>query len=152
MSETAGHGLASVLFVCTLNSVRSPIAEGLARQILDRTVYIESAGLTRSERDGFTLAVLREIGIDLSPDAHRTLNDVGLEGFDVVVTLSSEANAVVSERLRSTAVTHLNWPVDDPTQAGGARDTRLAAYRAVRDQIRARIKAEVVPLQRRRTS
>jgi len=142
--------LTSVLFVCTLNSVRSPMAEGLARQLLGRAIYIDSAGLQRADRDAFALAVLKESGIDLDEDEHRTLREVDVEGFDLVITLSGEAHAVISERLRATAQHHLNWPIDDPTMAGRTRDTKLAAYRAVRDQIRSLIKSELVPLQKPR--
>lgn len=144
MSDTAQRPVASILFLCTMNSVRSPIAEGVARQKLGRSVYVESAGLIRSERNAFAVAVLQEIGVDISEDEPRTVEGLALEGFDMIVTLSSEARDVVAERIRASAITHLHWAIDDPTLVTGPREARLAAFRAVRDQIRTRVKEEII--------
>lgn len=147
---TDGPGrISSILFACTMNSVRSPMAEGVAKSLLGRRVHIDSAGLRKTERDPFVLAVLNEIGIDFSDDDSHTVQEIGLDGFDLVVTLSREATDVMAERARTLSIRHLAWKIDDPTLAGGSREARLAAYRAVRDTLQRMIRQEVVPLVRR---
>lgn len=139
----------SILFVCSMNSVRSPIAEGIAKELFGRRIYIDSAGLRNAARDPFALSVLREVGIEFSQDEPRLLEAIGLESFDLVITLSQEARGIVSERVRATAVEHIHWPMDDPTLTKGSRDTRLVAYRVVRDRIRTLLKEQVAPRIRR---
>ncbi|HRK24142.1 MAG TPA: arsenate reductase ArsC [Beijerinckiaceae bacterium] len=136
----------SILFLCTLNSVRSPMAEGLARRKLGQYVHVESAGLIRSERNPFALAVLREIGIDFSEDVPHAMNALAMEGFDLVVTLSDQAQAAVIDRLRFASIRHIHWSIHDPTEAGGSREARLQAFRSVRDDLRQRIRRELLPL------
>lgn len=143
--------ISSILFACTMNSVRSPLAEGVAKDMFGRRIYIDSAGLRKTERDPFALAVLKEIGIDFSHDDAHTLQEIGLDGFDLIVTMSSEARAFMAERAKTLSVIHLDWKVDDPTLTTGSRDARLVAYRAVRDHIRALMKTDVLPLLRGNT-
>lgn len=147
MSE-APRRIGSVLFACTMNSVRSPMAEGVAKSLIGRRVFIDSAGLQKTDRDPFTLAVLREIGIEFSDDEALGLNEVGLDGFDVVITLSREATAHVAERVKALDILHLAWPIDDPTLTTGSREARLAAYRAVRETLQQKIRQELLPLLR----
>lgn len=145
---TGSKAITSILFACTMNSVRSPIAEGVAKDMFGRRIYIDSAGLRKTERDPFALAVLKEIGIDFSHDDAHTLQEIGLEGFDLIVTLSSESSAYVAERAKTLSITHIAWQIDDPTLAQGSREARLSIYRAVRDYIRLRMKTDVLPLLR----
>ena len=134
-----------------MNSVRSPIAEGVAKAMFGRRIHLDSAGLRRAERDGFALSVLREIGVDFSDDEASTLDQIGLEGFDLIVTLSREAREHVAERIRATSIEHVHWQIDDPTLTQGNREERLAAYRSVRDRIRSLLKAEIAPRMRNMT-
>lgn len=127
--------LQAVLFVCSLNAVRSPMAEALTRARHGREIYVDSAGLRKSERDPFMLAALREIGIEFEEDQPRVLDEVDYEGFDLVIALSPEAHARAADLLRATAVELLHWPVPDATQAGGSREQRMIAFREVRDQL-----------------
>jgi len=129
----------SVLFICSLNAVRSPMAEALAHRRFGKRVYVDSAGLKKSDRDGFALTVLREIGIDFSDDEPRTLDEVDCEAFDLVVALSPQAYQQAQERLRATAVELIYWPIEDVTEVGGTREQRLFAYRGVRDALDERI-------------
>lgn len=135
--------LQAVLFVCSMNAVRSPMAEALAKMRFGRRLYIDSAGLMKAERDPFALAALREIGIDFDLDAQRTLEEIDCEGFDLVVTLSPEAQQRAAARLRATAVELVHWPVADATQTTGTREQRMQAYRAVRDDLDRLIRREL---------
>ncbi|MCA1952938.1 MAG: low molecular weight phosphatase family protein [Hyphomicrobiales bacterium] len=137
--------LQAILFVCSMNAVRSPMAEALARLRLGRRVYVDSAGLRKGERDAFALAVLRENGIDFGGDEPRNLDEIDCEGFDLVVALSPEAHRHAAERLRATAAELLFWPIEDATLATGSREQRIEAYRQVRDTIDRRIREEIVP-------
>ena len=145
----AGRRISSILFACTMNSVRSPIAEGVAKDLYGSRIFIESAGLRKAPRDPLALAVLREIGVDFSFEEPSTLADVSLDGFDLIVTLSRESSEHVADRARTMAMTHIIWTIEDPTLAEGSRERKLHAYRSVRDQIRQLMKEQITPLIRR---
>lgn len=131
----------SLLFACTYNSIRSPMAEALARRLYGQTAYIESVGVHRSDLDGFVAAVLDEIGIDSHGHRARTFDDVDASSFDLIVSLSPEAHHSALESTRSTATDVEYWPIPDPSAVEGSREIRLDAYRRVRDLILARLKA-----------
>jgi len=133
----------AILFACGLNSVRSPIAAGLLGQMLGRRVYVGSAGVRKGELDPFAVAVMAEIGVDISRHKPLTFEDLDeLEGlnFDLIVTLSPEAHHRALELTRTSAADVEYWPTADPTDVEGSREQRLDAYRAVRDQLMARIR------------
>ncbi len=129
----------AILFACTMNAVRSPLAAGLARNILGQGVFIRSAGVRRGETDGFAVEVAREVGIDLSHHEAHTFDDLQDHFFDIVIALSPEAEAFAREWTRMTDCDVEYWPMLDPTIAEGSRDARLAAYRDLREQLRQRI-------------
>jgi protein-tyrosine-phosphatase len=137
--------IGSVLFACTMNAVRSPIAEGVGKELFGRRVFVDSAGLRKTPRDPFALAVLREIGVEFADDDPHTLDEIDFESFDVVVTLSKEAHDHILEKARASAVEVIHWPIDDPTVVDGSRESRLQAYRAARDRIRALIREHLSP-------
>jgi protein-tyrosine-phosphatase len=131
-----------VLFACGLNSVRSPIAAGLFGQIFGRSIYVGSAGVRKGELDPFAVAVMEEIGIDISrhkPITFEELEDWEGLNFDLIVTLSPEAHHRALELTRTSAVDVEYWPTADPSAAEGNRAQRLDAYRDVREQLLARI-------------
>ena len=133
----------SVLFACGMNAVRSPMAAALAQQMLGKSIYIGSAGVRRGELDPFAVAVMDEIGIDISRHKPVTFEDVDdLEGlnFDLFVTLSPPAHHKALELTRIHAAEVEYWPTLDPTGVEGTREQRLDAYRAVRDELMARIR------------
>jgi protein-tyrosine-phosphatase len=139
-SSTRPH---AVLFACGLNSVRSPMAAGLYKQIIGRASYVASAGVRKDELDPFAVAALEEVGIDIS--RHRPMTFEELEdweglNFDLIVTLSPEAHHKALELTRTIAADVEYWPTPDPTAIEGTREQRLSAYREVRDQLTARIK------------
>jgi len=128
----------AILFACGLNSVRSPIAAGLFTQMFGRAIYVGSAGVRKGELDPFAVAVMAEIGVDISRHKPITLEELEeLEGlnFDLIVTLSPEAHHRALELNRTNAVDVEYWPTADPTDVEGSREQRLDAYRAVRDQL-----------------
>ena len=129
--------------MCAQNAVRSPMAEALARARYGRHIYVDSAGLQKSERDPFMLSALREVGIEFESDEPHMIDDVDYEGFDLVIALSPEAHLRVQSLLRATAVELLHWPIPDATQVTGTREQRMNAYREVRDGLEKRIRAEI---------
>ena len=133
----------AVLFACGLNSVRSPIAAGLFGQMFGRSTYVGSAGVRKGELDPFAVAVMAEIGIDISrhkPVTFEELEDLEGLNFDLIVTLTPEAHHKALELTRRVAAEVEYWPTPDPTIQEGNREQRLDAYRAVRDQLLRRIK------------
>ena len=142
MPASATQPLA-VLFACGLNSVRSPIAAGLFAQMFGRAIYVGSAGVRKGELDPFAVAVMAEIGIDISRHKPLTFEELeDLEGlnFDLIVTLSPEAHHRALELTRTSAVDVEYWPTPDPADSEGSREQRLDAYRLVRDQLLARLR------------
>jgi protein-tyrosine-phosphatase len=132
---------ASLLFACSENSVRSPMAEALAKRLYGQASYIDSVGVRASEVDFFAAAALDELGIDVHRHHAKTFDDVDPSSFDLIVTLSPEAHHQALEFTRGTAAEVEYWPVMDPSVVEGSREMRLSAYRSTRDQILARLKA-----------
>ena len=132
---------ASLLFACSENSVRSPMAEALAKRLYGQASYIDSVGVRASMVDGMAAAALDELGIDVHRHHAKTFDDVDPSSFDLIVTLSPEAHHRALEFTRGTAAEVEYWPVMDPSVVEGSRDMRLSAYRSTRDQILARLKA-----------
>jgi protein-tyrosine-phosphatase len=134
----------AVLFACGFNSVRSPMAAALFKQMLGRTIYVASAGVRTEELDPFAVAVMEEVGIDISkhrPMTFEELDDWEGLNVDLIISLSPEAHHKALDLTRTVAAEVEYWPTPDPTAAEGSREQRLEAYRAVRDQLTGRIKA-----------
>lgn len=125
----------AVLFMCGMNSIRSPIAEAIARHYLPKSVYIASAGVRRGERDPFVDVVLDEIGLDLGRHQPHLLDDLEDDYFDLIITLAPEAHHKALDLTRSWSVDVEYWPTPDPTVVTGTREQILDAYRGVRDHI-----------------
>jgi protein-tyrosine-phosphatase len=134
----------AVLFMCGLNSVRSPMAAGLLRQMSGEGITVASAGVRKDMLDPFAAAAMAETGIDITAHEPMTIEELeDLEGldFDLIVTLSPEAHHTALALTHRIAAAIEYWPTADPTPTEGNREQRLDAYRAVRDQLGARIKA-----------
>lgn len=123
-----------------MNSIRSPIAESLVKQLFPQQIYVQSVGVRRGETDPFVVAVMEEVGIDLSRHQTQTFDDLEDTHFDLVITLAPEAHHKALELTRTEAIDVEYWPTPDPALATGSRDQILDAYRAVRDALTARIK------------
>ncbi|MBC8718153.1 MULTISPECIES: low molecular weight phosphatase family protein [Brucella/Ochrobactrum group] len=135
----------SVLFVCGKNSIRSPIAELLARKLLPPNMYIASAGVQRGERDPFVDAVLNEEGLSLDNRQPRGLEELADGYFDLIITLTPLAHHTVLERMRGFSVDVEYWPTPDPTLVTGSREQIMNAYRDVRDRLKRQIVARLAP-------
>jgi protein-tyrosine-phosphatase len=133
----AGDLPGAVLFACTMNAVRSPMAAAVLRHLAGRRIYVESAGVRAGEPDGFAIAVMAEIGIDMSAHKPRTLAELNDTSFDLIVTLSPEAHHQALELTRTMAVDVEYWPTIDATVllGYGSRDQMLQSYRSVRDTL-----------------
>jgi protein-tyrosine-phosphatase len=123
-----------------MNSVRSPMAEALARYFFGHRVYFASAGIKRGELDPFAVAVMDEIGIDISKHKPHTFEDLEDAGFDLIVSLCPEAHHKALDFTRTLAVDVVYWPTIDPTAVEGSRERVLEAYRNVRDGLIERIR------------
>ena len=131
----------SVLFACSQNSVRSPMAEAMAKRLYGQSSYIDSAGVRAIEVDTFAAAVLDEIGVDVHRHHAKTFDDIEPSSFDLIVTLSPEAHHRALDVTRNASTEVEYWPIPAATAVEGSRETRLDAYRRVRDMILARLKA-----------
>jgi protein-tyrosine-phosphatase len=131
----------AVLFACTLNSVRSPMAAAILRHLFGRFVYVDSVGARAGELDALAVEVMDEIGIEIGKHKPKSFDEFEDTSFDLVVTLSPEAHHKAMELTRTSAARVEYWPTMDPTAVEGSRDQRLSAYRAVRDELERRIQA-----------
>jgi len=130
----------AVLIACNYNRVRSPIAEGLIKLIYGDRVYVDSCGLKAGEGiDPFAAAVMDELGVDLTAHVAKNFDDLEEGNFDLVISLTPEAQHRAVELARGRAVDIEYWPTHDPTLATGSREAVLDAYRQVRDDLRRRI-------------
>jgi protein-tyrosine-phosphatase len=131
----------AILFACTMNSIRSPMAEAIMKHLHGHKVFVDSTGVRAGEQDPFVVAVMDEIGIDLNHHHAKTFGDLEDTYFDLVVTLSPEAHHTALEMTRTMACDVEFWPIFDPTAIEGSREVRLEAYRSVRDVLMKRITA-----------
>jgi protein-tyrosine-phosphatase len=130
----------AVLFACTMNSVRSPMAEALLKHLHGSRVYVDSVGTRKGEIDRFAVAVMEEIGIDLSRHRSKSFAQLEDSSFDLIVSLSPEAQHKAMEMTRTMVCEVEFWNTFDPTVVEGSREVRLDAYRRVRDELYRRIK------------
>ena len=134
-----------VLFVCSMNSVRSPIAAALARKFFPGRLIARSAGVRSGKADAFVHEVMEEIGVDMSVHTPHTMDELVANRFDLVVTLSPDAPEAVERRgLEMAAIEH--WPMPDPTETEGNREAVLSAYRTLRDTLQTRVRERLAPL------
>jgi protein-tyrosine-phosphatase len=144
LSVATGHGElpAAVLFACTMNAVRSPMAAATLRHLAGRRCYVTSAGIRRGVPDAFAVAVMAEIGIDLSAHTPQSIAELHDTSFDLIVSLSPEAHHQALELTRTFAVDVEYWPTFDASMmvGHGSREQVLDAYRRVRDGLFQRIK------------
>lgn len=130
----------AVLFACTMNSIRSPMAEAIMKHFHGLDVFVDSVGVRARELDGFAIEVMAEIGIDISAHTPKTFDDLEDSSFDLVISLSPEAQHKAVDLTRYMACEVEFWHTFDPSVVEGAREARLEAYRQVRDELVKRIK------------
>ena len=130
----------SVLFACNLNRVRSPMAESLVRLRYGGLVQVDSCGLRAADAvDPFAVAVVDELGLDLSDFHPKTFDQLDGRTYDLVISLTPEAQHRAVEMARGRTVEIEYWPTPDPTLVEGSRELRLDAYRDTRDVLVRRI-------------
>lgn len=131
-----------ILFACTFNAVRSPMAEAILQHLAGPRLSVTSAGVRHGHPDPFVMAVMDEIGIDVTAHEPRTFAELGHQCFSSIITLSPEAqhHAVELTRIMAADVTY--WPTFDPSllDPKSGRKALLAAYRRLRDDLLAHIK------------
>lgn len=130
----------SVLFACTENGLRSPMAEVMLKHLHGHHVYIDSVGVRAGELDGFSIVVMAELGLDVSGHKPKAFTDLEDTSFDLIISLSPEAQHSAVELTRSSAADLEFWNTFDPSVIEDSREKRLDAYREVRDQLLTRIK------------
>jgi thioredoxin type arsenate reductase len=125
----------SILFLCVANSARSQLAEGLARRLAPPGTRVYSAGSEPGTIHPLAVRVLAEVGVDASAQRSKGLDAIPLGEIDLVVTLCAEEVCPLFPR----PVRTLHWPLPDPARTSGSDEQRLAAFRAVRDELAARL-------------
>ena len=130
----------AVLFACTLNAIRSPMAAAIMHHHFGHKVYVASCGIAAGDPDPFVGMVMDEIGIDLKKHRPHSFEDLEDSAFDLLVTLSLEAKTKADDMSRTMAIEIENWSVVDPSQTQGSREQILDAYREVRDDIVKKVK------------
>lgn len=133
--------ISSVLFVCSMNCIRSPMAEKLVKNLYPGKLYVDSAGASVGEPDGFAINVMAERGIDISGHLPKTLEELEDDYFDLIVTLSPQAHHKVMDFVAGNSVEVEYWPTMDPTTVAGSREQVLDAYRQVRDLLEEKIRS-----------
>jgi protein-tyrosine-phosphatase len=131
----------AVLFACSHNAIRSPMAAGLMRYLYGGKLFVASVGVrAASEPDPFMVAVMDELGIDMSRHKPQSFADLDDQSFDLVVSLSPEAHHKALELTRTMAIEAEYWPTADPSAGMGSREQILDGYREVRDGLLARLR------------
>jgi protein-tyrosine-phosphatase len=131
---------ASVLFACTENALRSPMAEAMLKHLHGHRIFVDSVGVRAGDLDRFAVEVMAEIGLDIARHRPKTFDDLEDTSFDLIVSMSPEAQHGAVELTRSSAAAIEFWHIFDPSIIEGGRAARLDAYRQVRDQLMARIR------------
>ena len=132
----------TVLFACTYNRVRSPMARALMMRQFAGRLFVESCALRRAESsdpDPFMVQVMDEIGVDMRKHRQKTFAELEDGSFDLVISLSPEAQHGAVELARNASTELLYWPTKDPTLVEGRRDQVLEAYRRTRDDLQTQI-------------
>src|ERR687897_1686261 len=133
---------ARVLFLCTHNSARSQMAEGLLRHLAADRFEAHSAGTEATHVRPLAIRAMEEIGVDISGQESKTLERYLEEPFDYVITVCDDANDACP--FFPGAKNRLHWSFEDPSRAEGSEEERLAVFRSVRDRIGERIERELV--------
>jgi protein-tyrosine-phosphatase len=136
----------AVLFACTMNQIRSPMAEALLKYLHGNRIFVQSAGVRAGDGvDPFAVQVMDELGIDLERHRTRSFDQLDDDYFDVVISLAPEAQHKAVELTRNSACELEFWRMPDPSLVEGTREQRLEAYRELRDLLLRRIRERFPP-------
>lgn len=128
-----------ILFVCTLNAVRSPMAEALARELFPQHEF-SSAGLIEGPADYFAIEVMNEIGLDISKRKAKSIDEYKNVKFDRIICLADEVKKGAENFLKDSGAKVEHWDIPSPGQISGNRIMKLFGYREIRDIIRSQIR------------
>ena len=131
----------AVLFACSRNALRSPMAEAMLKHLHGHRIFVDSVGVRAGQLDPFGIEVMAEIGMDISGHRAKTFEDLEGTAFDLIIGLTPEAQHRAVELTRHAAVELEYWPTLDPGMLEGNRETRLVGYREIRDMLWRRIRA-----------
>ncbi|MBA4114857.1 MAG: arsenate reductase ArsC [Rubrobacter sp.] len=131
-----------ILFLCTHNSARSQMAEGLLRHLAGDRFEVHSAGTEATSVRPEAVRVMAEVGVDISGQESKTLERYLGETFEYVITVCNDANEACP--VFPGARNRLHWSFEDPSRATGTDEERLEVFRKVRDRIRSRIEEELL--------
>ena len=134
-SLLAQKGIGAILFACNINAVRSAMAEAMIKVTYPGKIFVDSCGVSPGNPDGFAIAVMEEIGIDMNTHQPKSFDDLDSAFYDVIISFSPEAHETALALTQSMDCEALYWPVDNLANLTGSRDERLRAYRHVRDTI-----------------
>ena len=129
----------SVLFACSMNSIRSPMAEAILKWLHGTRIFVDSAGVRAGDADPFVVVVMDEIGIDVSRHIAKTFDDLTDNYFDIVISLAPNAQHRAVELTRHASCELEYWALPDPSIVEGTREQKLEAYRALRDDLMQRM-------------
>ena len=121
------------------------MAEGLLKHLLGHRIYVDSVGVRSGEIDPFAIVVMEEIGIDVSKHRSKSFDDLEDTSYDLIISLSPEAQHSAVELTRTMACDVEFWRILDPSLIEGSRETRLTVYREIRDQLQRRIQERFTP-------
>ena len=140
-ADNSLNSLQNVLFACTHNSIRSPIAAALGNQLFGNAIQFASVGVTANDVSPFAIAIMDEIGLDVASHQSRVFSDLDNEPCDLIISLTPEAQHHAVELTRAGTCEAIYWPTLDPSLAHGSRTTILDSFREVRDSLRNNIEA-----------
>jgi len=129
----------AVLFCCTMNEIRSPMAEGIMKRFHGTRVFVDSVGIRQGQLDPFMVEVMGEIGVDMSHHKPKVFESLKDDSFDMIIALSPHAQHKAVELTRYMSCEARFWNIFDPSLVEGTRDAKLTAYRQVRDQLQHKI-------------
>ena len=129
----------AVLFICTQNAIRSPMAAALMHHLAGHKTYVASAGIRAGDPDPFVGMIMDEVGLDLTRHRPHSIEDLADSAFDLVITLSPEAESHARDMTKTMAIEVEHWPTPDPSVTQGSRSQILDSYRDVRDGLKKKI-------------
>ena len=135
-----------IMFMCTGNSCRSQMAEGIARALGKGLIEPYSAGVMPSEVHPKTVQVMKEIGVDISNQRSKGIDENLLDAMDMIITLCSSAEAMCP--MTPPRIKRIHWSIDDPKTATGSEEEVLNAFRSARDEIKKKLEMLIDELKR----
>jgi arsenate reductase len=139
-----------ILFLCTGNSCRSQMAEGWAKHLGSDIAEVESAGIEAHGKNPRAIRVMAEAGVDIWGQESTRVTDDMIRRADIVVTVCGHADEYCPAL--PSGVTKIHWPLSDPAKATGTEEEILAAFRATRDEVKARVSALLDEFRHRRAA